>query len=168
MSRRITLFVLLIFSLNFLGFYCYYAFRLIEIRKEARAQLKFLPESRLDKFTFSEHEYEKVRRGEDEIEVNGSMYDIAKITQHNDSMIVLALHDEAEDNLIAFLQTIVKRSASDKKPVPPTVLHLFNLSYLPAYFVWNAEIDTVECGNTVYSPFSSNYITPQLSPPPKS
>ncbi len=165
MKRYFTFFVLFLFSLNFLGFYGYYAFRLIEIRKEAKAQLKYLPEEQLSKFTFSTLAYEEVKRGDDEIQVEGRMYDIARLERTTDSVIIFALHDEAEDNLISFLQTVLKRSATDKKPIPSSVTQFFGLTYLGSFFKWESEFLRSEAGNTTYT-FSQHIFSLQRSTPP--
>ena len=168
MKRFLAFIVLLLFSLNFLGFYAYYTFRLIEIRKEAKSQLKYLPEHQLSKFAFSTLTYEQVKRGDDEIQVDGRMYDIARLEMRTDSVIVFALHDEAEDNLISFLQTVLQRSTSDKKPIPISVTQFFGLTYLGSSFEWKSRVSHLEKGNTVHF-FSYNTFFPQLStPPPKS
>lgn len=167
MRRSATLFALLIFSLNFFGFYCYYAFRLVEIRKEARTQLKYLPETALTKFVLTPAKYNEVKRGEDEIQVEGRMYDIARLQVNQDSVVVLALHDAAEDNLISFLQLIVERSASDKKPLPASVMHFFGLMYLPAFFAWECSTPTVVAGNTPYQFLQPIQSINLNTPPPK-
>ena len=165
MKRYFAFLVLLLFSLNFLGFYGYYSFRLVEIRKEAKAQLKYLPEHQLSKFVFTPGAYEKVKRGDDEIKVEGRMYDIARLEVRGDSVIVFALHDEAEDNLISFLQTVLKRSATDKKPIPSSVIQFFGLTYLGSFFEWKSGLIGSEVGHTEYI-FSSHTFSPQLCTPP--
>lgn len=167
MKRFSTFVVLLIFSLNFLGFYAYYAFRLVEIRREMKAQLQFLPEEQLNQFVFSSTEYEVVRRGDDEIQVKGRMYDIARMEMREDSVLVLALHDEAEDNLISFIQTIVKRSASDKKPLPSTVMDFFTLVYLLPAFEWSGAAQLKEPGHTQHLLAQTSFYPSQHLPPPK-
>lgn len=167
MKRYFTFFVLFLFSLNFLGFYGYYAFRLIEIRKEAKAQLKYLPEHQLSKFTFSTLAYEQVKRGDDEIQVEGRMYDIARLEKTADSVIIFALHDEAEDNLISFLQTVLKRTATDKKPIPVSITHFFGLTYLGSFFEWKSSAPRYETGSTVHTFSCSTFKTQLSTPPPK-
>lgn len=165
MKRYFAFFVLFLFSLNFLGFYGYYAFRLVEIRREAKAQLMYLPEDQLSKFTFSTLAYEEVKRGDDEIQVEGRMYDIARLERSADAVIIFALHDEAEDNLISFLQTVLKRSATDKKPIPSSVTHFFGLTYLGSFFEWKSTAPSDETGTTVHT-FSCRTFSLQLSTPP--
>jgi len=167
-AKRFSAFVvLLFFSLNFLGFYAYYAFRLVEIRREMRAQLQFLPAEELDRFVFSRAEYEVVKRGNDEIQVKGQMYDIARMEMDKDSVLVLALHDEAEDNLISFIQTIVKRSASDKKPMPSAVMDFFTLLYLLPVFEWSGAASVNETGHTAHLLTYLSFYPGKHSPPPK-
>jgi hypothetical protein len=167
MKRFFTFLVLLFFSLNFLGFYSYYAFRLVEIRKESKAQLQYLPEHQLSKFIFTQRAYEEVKRGDDEIQVEGRMYDLARLEVHADSVTVFALHDAAEDNLISFLQTVLQRSATDKKPIPATVIQIFGLTYLGSFFEWKSQLKSSEVGHTEYT-FSAATFSPQhRTPPPR-
>jgi hypothetical protein len=167
MKRFPTLVILFTFSLNFLGFYAYYAFRLVEIRREMKAQLQFLPEEQLNRFVFSTTEYEEVKRGDDEIQVEGRMYDIARMEIQADSVLVFALHDEAEDNLISFIQTIVKRSASDKKPLPSTVVDFFSLVYLLPDLAWvGMTVEKIK-GNTQHLLVYTSFYPGLHSPPPQ-
>jgi hypothetical protein len=113
------------------GCYIYFVGRLAAIRAEMREQLKFLPEEQLTRFQFTPEGFLKARVENHEIKVAGKMYDIARVTEQGDQVIVLALHDEAEDNLLAFLSEMVSRSANDKKPVPVEIEQLLTLSFLP-------------------------------------
>lgn len=167
MKRFSAFVVLLLFSLNFFGFYAYYAFRLVEIRREMRMQLQFLPEEQLNRFVFSTTEYNEVMRGDDEVQVSGCMYDIARMEMYKDSVLILALHDEAEDNLIAFIQTIVERSATDKKPLPTTVMVFFTLVYLLPAFEWEGAAQVRETGHTQHLLAYSSFYPGQHSPPPR-
>lgn len=113
------------------GCYIYFVGRLATIRTEMHEQLKYLPEEQLTRFQFTVTEFKKARVEDHEIKVDGKMYDIARVTKQADQILVLALHDEAEDNLLAFLSEMVSRSANDKKPVPVEVEQLLTLSFLP-------------------------------------
>ncbi len=120
-----------LFLLHFAGVYTYFGVRLVAIRQEMKAKLKALPKEQLEKIILSKRDFQKVDVEENEIELNGKMYDIAKMEEKGNEYIVYALHDEHEDNLVSFLNEIVKRSSNDKKPVPSQLLQFLSLVFIP-------------------------------------
>ncbi|MCX8490954.1 MAG: hypothetical protein ORN54_07795, partial [Cyclobacteriaceae bacterium] len=79
----------------------------------------------LELIRLTKSEHQKSLHEEDELELNGRMYDVARVEVKEGIYLVYALHDRAEDNLLGFLDEVVKRSSSDKKPVPSQLLHFF-------------------------------------------
>jgi hypothetical protein len=113
------------------GCYVYFITRLTAIRIEMREQLNHLPDDQLTLLTLTTEEYHKAKVDDHEVKVNGKMYDIARVIFHKDNVLVYAIHDEAEDDLLSFLDEIVKRSANDKKPLPSQLVQLLTLIFLP-------------------------------------
>jgi hypothetical protein len=134
-KRWAVIFFLCLLLIQAAGCYIYFVSRLITIRKEMREQLKYLPEEQLTRFYLTAEEFRKARVEDHEIKISGKMYDIARISEQGNRIMVLALHDEAEDNLFAFLSEIVSRSAKDKKPVPVQIEQLLTLHFLPVSFI---------------------------------
>jgi hypothetical protein len=167
MKRLLVFILLLVFSLQFTGFYIYYAFRLTEIRREVRSQLKFLPEEKLERFVLTHDQFMTARHGDDELRLQGKMYDIARMESANDSLIIFALHDEAEDNLLSLLTTVVKRTNTDKKPLPLPLFSLLALVYLPATFSYSAAWFNELGVLTPYFDFFTETCTVRLFQPPK-
>jgi hypothetical protein len=165
MLRIVSFMLLLVFSLTFVGFYGYSIFRLVEIKAEMRAQLKLLPRNELKRISLTEHQYHRMKVGDDEIKVAGKMYDIASFELKKDSVILYALHDEAEDDLIAFLNTIIKRTTEDKKPFPESLLDLYSSLYLPVFFNFNAHHFQTHENESVYL-FSSLLFHLRIQTPP--
>lgn len=155
-----------LFALQFAGLYGYFAIRLIAIRKEMKALLRNLPESELERIVISIKEFRSIDEEEGEIELNGKMYDIAKIEKHNDHYVLFALHDEHEDNLLSLLDEMIKRSGNDKKPVPSQIFQFLSLLFLPVEnkFVFNAEESST--GFTSYLNLYSFTEISNSTPPP--
>lgn len=148
------------------GCYIYFVGRLATIRTEMREQLKYLPEEQLTRFKFTEAELKKARVEDHEIKVAGKMYDIARIMKQGNLIIVLALHDEAEDNLLTFLSEMVSRSANDKKPVPVQVEQLLTLSFLPVSLTApQNSYSEIKHLTPYYKLCSTVYFTLELPPP---
>ena len=135
MKRIVAFGFLVALALQFVGFYAYFGSRLLTIRKEMRAALAALPEEKLEKIVLSAEEYKKVDTEENEIELSGKMYDIAKVVKRDTIYILFALHDEHEDSLLLLLDEMIKRSTNDKKPVPTVVAQFLALVFvLPQSF----------------------------------
>lgn len=149
------------------GSYVYFIVRLSAIRQEMREQLKAKPDEQLTLLTLTAEEYQKAKVDDHEVKVNEKMYDIARIVVQDDKVLVYALHDEAEDNLLAFLNEMVKRSSKDKKPVPSQLIQLLSLQFviienkIPAL----AGISVVH--TTPYHTSFSSFIRRIESPPPR-
>ena len=96
------------------------------------------------------------------------MYDIARIEQNNQHIIVYAVHDEAEDNLLSFLDEIAKRPHQDKKSPPSQILQFISLTFLPPAktTLFNRDGKSLEL-NTKYTFNHSDIARSIESPPPQ-
>jgi hypothetical protein len=113
--KKYTPILLGILLLNLLGFYSYFFVRLQDIHEASKAALQQIPKSELTHFVFAVEEFNSLKIEDHEIQFEGRMYDIA-FTEFDGSVIhVYALHDAAEDNLLAFIKTVVKRVDDDNQ-----------------------------------------------------
>jgi hypothetical protein len=119
-----------LFLLHFAGVYTYFGVRLMAIHQEMKAKLKTLPQEQLERIILSKKDFNKINLEEDELELNGKMYDIAQIEEKGNEFIIYALHDESEDSLLGLLDEMVKRSSNDKKPVPSQFLQFLSLVFI--------------------------------------
>ncbi|GIV37016.1 MAG: hypothetical protein KatS3mg032_1395 [Cyclobacteriaceae bacterium] len=130
MKRFAAIILLLAMSVMLGGIYVYFAVRLVHLRQYMRHQLASLPEYRLDCLELKFDEFLKSRVDEHELKVNGRMFDIARAEIDGGFVRVYGLFDKDEDNLLAFLNTLLQRLLKDEQPVPAL---LFNL--LAAVFI---------------------------------
>jgi hypothetical protein len=169
LKNIISVSLLLIFLFHFAGFYVYFIFSLNGIHKQMRNELKATPFEKLQVFSFSKTDFEKKKIGEDEMKVNGKMYDIARVEENSESITVYCVQDGAEDNLLSFLDQILKNASRDKKPLPSvafTFLSQADLSHcliLPC----NSSVE-LPTAFTAYLNSLSNYSPRLLVPPPRS
>ena len=119
-----------ILFLQIAGSYVYFIVRLNAIHHEMREEISRLPDDQLTLLTLSREEYPKVRVDDYEAKVNEKMYDVARTLIRDGKVLVYALHDEAEDNLLVLLNELVKRSSKDKKPVPSQLIQWFTLQFV--------------------------------------
>ena len=168
MKRSLSILFLGILLIQVSGCYVYFIARLTAIRIEMREQLNHLPDDQLTLLTLTTAEYHKAKVDDHEVKVNGKMYDIARVIFYKDKVLVYAIHDEAEDNLLSFLGEIVKRSTNDKKPVPSQLVQLLTLIFIPTenQFPVNSSVTFIHA--TKYT--QSYHAFPRLidSPPPRS
>jgi len=133
-KRLSAVFFLLLFVLNFAGSYVYFATRLVQIKHEMRAALRLTPDDQLTRLELPVDAFNRPRVEENEIQVNGRMYDIARMEFQHEKVIVYCLHDEAEDNLLAFLDAVSHRAHQDTKPVPQPIQQFLSLTFLISEF----------------------------------
>ncbi len=168
LKRYFSISLLLFLLANMAGFYVYFYFRLGQIRQEMRASITDSPE-KLQKISLSTAQYENAKKGEDEIEWHGELYDVAKIEVNEGRVTVFALHDEAETNLFAFLNQVVNAATQDDKTPPVSLLH-----YLSLVFTVPSIVPVAPPSVQSFQPFtlyifqSSQAFVEITSPPPRS
>jgi hypothetical protein len=147
----------------------YFVFRLREIKLEMRAALKNYPEEKLQRLVMTTPEYEQAKNDEGEIKWQGFMYDVARVIPQGNQRIVLALRDEAETSLLAFLNKVVETSGKDDK-TPPAVLTQFSLLVFMLPDALNFS-NRFKSNQKQYSPQTevglSSIISDVLAPPPR-
>jgi len=166
-KKIIGIIFLSVLLLQVAGSYVYFIVRLSGIRSEMREQLKHKPDEELTLLTLSPEEFRKSKVDDHEVKVNGKMYDIARIVVTENKVLVYALHDEAEDNLLALLNEIVRRSSKDKKPVPSQLIQLLSLMFIP---VEEQVLQNCRILYTHYTGYSETIISFTCtidSPPPR-
>jgi hypothetical protein len=166
-KRLASIVFLLILLLNLVGAYVYFGVRMVQIRKEMRAELREKDDSELEKIVLSIKEYKKALVEDDEMELNYKMYDIARTEIKGDTIIVYCLHDENEDNLLVLLDSILTNSSNDKKPVPSSLLGFVNLISIPVQLDNTAVEISKENHQTAYLFSLSSSSKLILAPPPK-
>lgn len=127
------IYAILIFAIlmtNAAGFYVYYAVQLQQIRAEMREALKHLPDHALEVLTLSRAAYNAAKVEEHEVQVNGKMYDVARIVITRDSVTVYGLHDAKEDNLVALLEEIISKPLKDRRSMPASILDFISLMFV--------------------------------------
>ena len=132
--RKFTPLLLGILLINLLGFYGYFFVRLHEIHESSRAALQRLPKNELTHFVFTNSEFKNVKIDDHEIQVNGNMYDIAFTENNSGKVHVYARHDVAEDNLLAFMQTIVNRIDHDNQKPEISFIQYLSLIFTAPEF----------------------------------
>jgi len=156
-----------ILLLQVAGSYVYFVVRLSAIRQEMREELKHKPDEHLTLLTLSADEYRKAKVNDHEVKVNGKMYDIARIVVKDKKVLVYALHDEAEDNLLALLHEMVTRSSKDKKPVPSQLIQLLTLQFVGVENKVPALTGADVAHTTPYCISFCSFIPGIESPPPR-
>jgi hypothetical protein len=159
--------ILSILLINTAGFYVYYIVQLRQIRTEMRQALQLRPDDQLEVLRLTKKKYTEVRVDEHEVKVNGKMYDIARMKISDDSVIVYALHDEKEDNLLALMGEIISKPLKDRSSMPVEIVQFLTLLFVQPQSA--TDFFSVKAGILVSEyQFSIQVATPVMdSPPPK-
>jgi hypothetical protein len=169
MKRTLSISLLILMLANVAGFYVYFIFRLREIKLEMRAALKDFPEEKLQRLVMTAQQYEQAQNDEGEVKWEGFMYDVARVIPQDNQRIVLALRDEGETSLLAFLNKVVETSGHDDKTPPGVLTQFLSLVFtLPDSLNFSNGVD-VELKK--YSPLIgvrlSSIIPDVIAPPPR-
>jgi hypothetical protein len=128
--KRVLAILMISFILsNVAGFYVYFVFRLQEIRREMRAELRDYPVEKLQRIILSQQQYQKAKNDEGEIEWQGFMYDVGRAETRGSEVTVFALRDEAETNLLAFIDRIVEMTNRDEQSPPSALIQYLSLHF---------------------------------------
>ncbi len=167
--RLYSILLISLLLLNFGGLFLYFPLQLFRIHREMRIALRNLPDSQLEVLRFSKVNFSKARIDDDEVVLNGNMYDIARISLKKDSVLVFALHDKAEDNLLDFLDEIIKRPLREKELPPEQIYKFITLSFLGSnQEEFNGSFSIVNsASNTLYLVPGSLFFQAIASPPPR-
>lgn len=123
------IFLVILFT-NAAGFYVYYIIELHRIHEIMADELSMRPEHELTRVTLTSHDYHHGLVDRQEIKFKGLMYDIARVHQIGDSVIIYAIHDVMEDDLALFLNDLVSKPINLNKDVTNFIIENVSLLYL--------------------------------------
>lgn len=133
MKRLVPFFCLSLLLAHLVGFYVYFALRLEAIHESSRAAIRLLPDDRLDRLEFTPSEFRRIGGPDaDEFRHLGKMYDVARIEYRSGIVVVYALHDKDEDDLLSFISAVVETAGQDDRPAPTALTRFLSLIFLPA------------------------------------
>lgn len=167
MKRCFAIGMVIVFTLHFVGWFGYFGVRLTAIRAEMKRQLQQTSTEELEKIILTPTEYQTALHEEDEMQWRGKMYDIAKVEPNDGHYVVHALHDQSEDNLLSLLNEALKRSASDKKPVPSQLISFIQSIGLPVQWTFSNTCSLDKICDSPYINLYSSFRSTIDSPPPR-
>ncbi len=80
-------------------------------------------------FHLSEQEYLKVKKGSDELLMNGKMYDVRSVADNSGTIDIVAICDGKEDDIICKIEKLLKQGSGDKKS-SDKLIELLSLFYV--------------------------------------
>lgn len=130
MKKIVSIVVLSLFLMHFVGFYVYFVVRQGQIRQEMREAIGYLPAEEFETFVFTEAEYNRIKVNANEVKIDGKMFDHSAPKFEEGKVTIFARHDQDEDNLMSFLSEVVNAATHDKKPVPSQLINFLNLTFI--------------------------------------
>jgi hypothetical protein len=106
---------LFIWLINFAGGSLYFLAQLHRQKQYMRCHLASLPREQLHVIEFSHEEFVEARVEDNELLINGSMFDIAFTEINNNTILVFGLYDNNEDLILAALKKEAKKETNDPK-----------------------------------------------------
>jgi hypothetical protein len=157
-----------ILSVNTMGFYVYYVIALQRIYETIRAELEILPDDQLTCLTLSRAAYHASVVEDDEIRLNGKLYDVARLEFFGDSVKLFAAHDVNEENLMAFASEMICKPFEEDPSVTGPILQFISFDFLPSQLVnksLNEGKDIMH--QSMYSCLSNAMFLNIEAPPPR-
>lgn len=159
--------------LNSAGYVIVYFQLKSTFKKDARYKLEsLLKKEDLTTIVLSKYDFEN--EDEDfyfvephEIKYFGKMYDVSRIEHSEDSVKIIALNDEKEDNLNDLFAQFFTRNLNDKYSKTASVIKLIITDAgLPIEFQSTSSWREDMCYNFIFVPILKNFYD-VLTPPPK-
>lgn len=168
MRRGFSITLLLLVLINLVGPYAYFAYRVVQIKREMRALLTTLPDEELERIILTPEAFKKAQVEEHEIKVEGKMFDVARTREIDGFSHVYGVYDNDEDNLLSFLNAVLNNLQKDSASSPPSFSFFSVLQYLPESFDYTSYADAVTItAYTAYTRTITEYIPVLDSPPPQ-
>jgi hypothetical protein len=167
MNRPFAFFVACVFTLQLCGFYTYYFFRNIQLHANVfeRLEKNIQPEA----MTMSAKAFNDNLVEENELRIEGKMFDIKKIDAADDSVKITVLRDIEEEILVEFLSDLISGTTHETNDnLPGQVLQIFQLTFLPSSFSFSVKDISPASSLAVLnseSPLTAN--TFLITPPPR-
>ena len=130
MKKFVSAALLIVLLIHLVGFYAYFVVRLGQIRQQMRETIVQLPASEFEIFVFALEEYEQVKVNDHEVKINGRMYDHSKPVFKDGMVTLYAKYDEAENNLIGFLEEVIETANQDHQKVPIQLISFLQLHFV--------------------------------------
>lgn len=167
MKKAGAILIITLFAAHSVGFYAWFVVRLSDIHAEAKKQLSLAPPDQLSMLQIPAKSFNREWLSDMELEWEGKMYDIAKVEKAGDFILVYARHDADEDELLSLLDTVLRTSQQDQKPVPDTVIQFLSLIFVQPSSEFELQI-TFSAFSAVYSwPFVCSADRRVVPPPPQ-
>lgn len=167
MRRRLLLLFLFPLLLQAGGFYAYFAVRLMINRQEMRIRLRHLPDALLTRFELTEVAWNQAHVEEDELEIQGAMWDIARAEYHGGKWIVFALRDTQEESLWGWLEGLIQQPDDDGAGPPMQLIKLIASKFLPWQIRLPENDFTLLVSRSRYLAPCPDFIRSIQSPPPR-
>lgn len=84
------------------------------------------PQERLE---LSEATWKQCRHGDDELQLNGVMYDVVRMDQHGTGVSLTVVRDEEEGEIMQLINRLLT-GGGDSAPLAPVVVSLLQAAYL--------------------------------------
>ena len=164
MKRLVILPFVFVLLINASGTYVFFAVRLARIYVQRQLELRSPSSSKHQQFEFTARAFDEALVEDEEIKVSGKMYDIVRVEHLNEKIVVTCIHDEAEDNLFAFLGDVLGKAAKEDQVSHATS----SLADQITLWRWNANthFEFIE-NNTAYRRNSLSPLIRKIAPPPK-
>ncbi len=117
-------------------------------------------------FTLTLQEYNARKVSEDELYLGGKLYDVKSATLKDGEVIVFAMQDDEEDNIVSRIKNLL--SGDGDEDIPETIVNLLTVDYIipnTLTFHFSTEIAATFFYSFVDTVFSRSEDT--LIPPPR-
>lgn len=126
-KKYVSLVLIGLLVIHLAGFYVYLMVRLGDIRMNMREKLET---AQLAAVQIPAHQFRASWLDEREMNWMGNMYDIARVEQKGDFVIVYCIPDKDEENLLSFISAVINMGSQDTRPAPLTVTQFFTLKFV--------------------------------------
>jgi hypothetical protein len=165
-KRGLAIFLTVVVCVQFSGLYCIFVIRILQLHAERAERLSHASPEEFEILELSVSDYDQARVEDSELEINGRMYDVAKIEVAGSRVKLLVLADDDEDSILTLMDFCVKKGQRNGK-TSRLIVKVFTSLYLPSKFF----LQFSPCSNTsplMFDEMHYHSLKPSIgTPPPK-
>lgn len=171
MKSTISLFLLIIFLFNTMGYVVVFKISQNQIRKEVKREIKMkLKESELQTIVFNKSELSTINwvKSDKEFIHHDELFDIVRISETARTITYYCINDKQEKQLFANLDEHVNKHISNTKSSKKNTLKLVDNNYkiLPSSLIEPINFYRIINHQTAYNTILVSTNIPSLTPPP--
>ena|ERR1043165_3217826 len=151
MRKAISVLLVILLLVNLFGFYTAFYITRAGVKADMKELLAHSDIGKLQRFDLSSSQFNALSNPEgdySEVEINHHMYDVKKVEQHEGKVVLFALEDDGETDLLDKIVKYIKDSSASGKSSPNTLVKLLQQEFTGYESIIDIDLPVSVCALT--------------------